>query len=164
MPRGWLLGALLALVGFVLVWTPVTIVAVDDGGSPAAAPAPPTPPPKPRAHLDGTWNVVPDRSYARTELIDVADLTGSAVISRKRVVRAHLRGGRATFDLDESADLRRLHPGGTRKVRFRGTAKLLFLSRALHVPLDVHWLGRTLTLTGRSGRNELRVELRRAAT
>jgi hypothetical protein len=161
MPRGWLLGALLALVGFVLVWTPVTLLAVGDGEARTAAAAPPPPPPKPRVRLDGRWTVVPQRSSAKTELIDVDNLTGYAIISRKRLTTAHLRGGRATFDLDEAADLRRLHPGGTRRIRFDGTAKLLFLSRGLHVPLDVHWLGRTLTLTGGSGANQLRVELRR---
>src|SRR3954454_15729852 len=127
MPPGWLPVPPLSLFVFVVIWTPITIVAVGDDGrrSTATGPPPPPPPPKPRAHLDGTWNVVPERSYAKTELIDLDRLSGSPTISGKRMTGAHLEGGRAAFDLDTPADLRRLHPGGTRNVRFGGTAKLL---------------------------------------
>lgn len=157
MPRGWKLGALLAFAIFVGVWTPVTWLATRDGSGtrPGTVPRPEA------ASIDGRWLVDPARSSISTPLVSVSRLNGDARIAGRVLVRAHLRGGRATFDLRAPVSLRSIRQGRTEHVSLSGKARLLFVSRDLTVPVGVLWVGDRLRILGRRGDNELRLELYR---
>ena len=145
-----------ALAVFVGVWGPLTWLAVR-----GAEPSRPTRPPPPPATIDGRWLVVPDRSSLRTALVSVRRLTGDARVTGRVLVRAHVSGGNATFDLTRPVSLAEVRQGRRERVSFPGKAQLLFLSRRVTVPVDVLWVADRLTISGRSGDNELHLELRR---
>ena len=156
MPGGWKLASLGALVAFVAVWAPVTWLATR-GGPDGAKP----PRPRPAASVDGLWHVLPERSSITTSLASVRRLSGDARIRGRVLLRAHLSGGRATFDLTRPVSLAQVRQGRRVRVSLSGKARFLFLSRGLTVPVGVLWIGDRLTISGRRGDNALHLELAR---